>query len=608
MPPPLLLLQDVSLTFGFAPLLAGAGLAVAAGDRVCLVGRNGSGKSTLLRIAAGLVQPDAGRRFVQPGTTIRYLPQEPDLSGFATALAYVEAGLEPEAAEHHHRALHLLRELGLTGGEDPASLSGGEVRRLALTRVLAPSPDILLLDEPTNHLDLPGIEWLEHELAGMQSGIVLTSHDRRLLERISRTTIWLDRGVSRTLNEGFAAFEPWRDAVLEQEESEHHKLARRIAAEEDWLRYGVTARRTRNQRRLAELHALRKKRKERRGVQGAVRLDAAQAGLSGRLVIVAQGISKSLEGRSIVRNFSVGILRGDRVGIVGPNGAGKTTLLNLLTGALAPDTGEVRLGTNLAQATLDQRRETLDPAQSLSEALTGGGDVVTVGGQTRHVVSYMKDFMFHPEQARTPAGLLSGGERARLTLARAFARPSNLLVLDEPTNDLDLETLDLLQERLAEYPGTVLLVSHDRDFLDRVVTSIIVAEGNGRWIDYAGGYSDMLAQRPPARGGSPAPSWAANQPRPPAAVRTPAAARSRRMSFKEQYALETLPARIAALQREIDSLNADLADPDLYTRDVGRFAQVTAALAAAQQKLSPLEEQWLALEMLREEIDGVERN
>jgi len=279
-----------------------------------------------------------------------------------------------------------------------------------------------------------------------------------------------------------------------------------------------------------------------------------------------------------------------------------------LTGALAPDTGEVRLGTNLAQATLDQRRETLDPAQSLSEALTGGGDMVTVGGQTRHVVSYMKDFMFHPEQARTPVGLLSGGERARLTLARAFARPSNLLVLDEPTNDLDLETLDLLQERLAEYPGTVLLVSHDRDFLDRVVTSIIVAEGNGRWIEYAGGYTDMLAQHPPARGGSPVTPWVANQPRPPAEVRTPPAARSRRMSFKDQYALETLPARIAALQREIDSLNADLADPDLYTRDVGRFGRVTAALAAAQQKLSPLEEQWLALEMLREEIDGVERN
>src|SRR5215831_15650054 len=498
MPPPLLLLQDISLTFGVTPLLSGAGLAVAAGDRICLVGRNGSGKSTLLRIAAGLVQPDAGYRFAQPGATIHYLPQEPDLSGFANTLAFVDAGFSVEATDGRHRALYLLRELGLSGKEDPASLSGGEARRAALARALAPSPDILLLDEPTNHLDLLGIEWLERELVGMRSGIVLISHDRRLLERISRTTIWLDYGITRTLNEGFQAFEPWRDAILEQEANERHKLGRKIAMEEDWLRYGVTARRTRNQRRLADLHALRRKRKEQRAAQGTVRLEAAQAELSGRLVADARGISKSYGGRPVVRNFSTRIMRGDRVGIVGPNGAGKTTLLNLLTGALMPDTGEVRLGTNLAQVTLDQRRETLDPEQSLTEALTSGsGDTVTVAGQSRHVIGYMKDFLFRPEQARTPVGVLSGGERARLILARAFARPSNLLVLDEPTNDLDLETLDLLQERLAEYPGTVLLVSHDRDFLDRVVTSVIATEGNGRWIEYAGGYTDMVAQRKP---------------------------------------------------------------------------------------------------------------
>jgi ATP-binding cassette subfamily F protein uup len=609
MPPPLLLMQDINLSFGFTPLLAGAGLAVAAGDRVCLVGRNGSGKSTLLRIAAGLVQPDAGRRFAQPGATIRYLPQEPDLSGFATTLAYVEEGLGREAAEGRHRALYLLKELGLTGAEDPASLSGGEARRAALARVLAPSPDILLLDEPTNHLDLPGIEWLERELAGMHSGIVLVSHDRRLLERISHTTVWIDRCITRTLNEGFTAFEPWRDAVLEQEESEHHKLVRKIAMEEDWLRYGVTARRTRNQKRLGDLQALRQKRKERRAAQGTVRLEAAQAGLSGRLVMVAQGVSKSYGGRPIVRDFSAAVLRGDRVGIVGPNGAGKTTLLNLLTGALAPDSGEVRLGTNLAQVTLDQRRETLDPAQSLSEALTGGsGDTVVVGSQSRHVVGYMKDFLFRAEQARTPVGVLSGGERARLTLARSFARPSNLLVLDEPTNDLDLETLDLLQERLAEYPGTVLLVSHDRDFLDRVVTSVIAAEASGRWIEYAGGYADMLAQRASARGGSPrATALVAKQPRPITGVRAPPAARPRRMSFQDRHALGTLPARIAALQTKIAELNAVLADPDLYTRDPRRFGETTKALAVARHGLTAVEEQWLNLELLREEIDDAER-
>jgi ABC transport system ATP-binding/permease protein len=607
MPLPLVLLRNINVTFGVTPLLSGAELAVAAGDRICLVGRNGSGKSTLLRIAAGLVQPDAGDRFAQLGATIHYLPQEPNLVGFATTLAYVDAGFSA-ADDSRHRALYLLKELGLSGEEDPAALSGGEARRAALARTLAPSPDILLLDEPTNHLDLPGIEWLERELAGMRSGIVLVSHDRRLLERISRTTIWLDRGVTRILNEGFKAFEPWRDAVLEQEAGEQHKLGRKIAMEEDWLRYGVTARRTRNQRRLAELLALRRKRKEQRAAPRSVRLEAAQADLSGRLVAVAQGISKSYGGRSVVRDFSARIMRGDRVGIVGPNGAGKTTLLNLLTGALMPDTGEVRLGTNLAQVTLDQRRDTLDPAQTLTQALTGGsGDTVAVAGQSRHVIGYMKDFLFRPEQASTPVGVLSGGERARLALARAFARPSNLLVLDEPTNDLDLETLDLLQERLAEYPGTVLLVSHDRDFLDRVVTSVIATEGNGRWVEYAGGYADILAQREPAvRSTPPAKASVTKPPRSATESRAQRAARPRRMSFNDRRALEMLSARIAALQTQIAGLNAVLADPDLYARDPGRFGATTQALAVARDELAAAEEQWLTLEMLREEIDDLE--
>ena len=565
----------------------------------------------MLRFAAGLVLPDAGRRFAQPGAAIRYLPQEPDLSGFATTLAFVEAAFGADVTEGQlnagrHRALYLLKELGLTGEEDPASLSGGEARRAALARALAPTPDVLLLDEPTNHLDLPGIEWLERELARMSSGIVLVSHDRKLLERVSRGTVWLDRGVTRTLDQGFQAFEAWRDTVLEQEESERHKLGRKIAMEEDWLRYGVTARRTRNQRRLAELHDMRRKRREQRGAQGGVRTTAAQADLSGRLVAVATGVSKFYGGQPIVRDFSTRILRGDRVGIVGPNGIGKTTLLNLLTGALAPDAGEVRLGTNLAQVTLDQRRETLDPEESLSDALTGGGgDAVSVGGQSRHVIRYMKDFLFRPEQAKTPVGVLSGGERARLTLARAFARPSNLLVLDEPTNDLDLETLDLLQERLAEYPGTVLLVSHDRDFLDRAVTSVIAAEGDGRWIEYAGGYTDMLVQRAGSSPRPPAAKAMARKPaRSPAEAAPPTAARPRRMSFKDSHALETLPARIAALQRQIAGLDTALADPELYARDPRRFGDTTTALAAAREELASVEEQWLTLEILREELDA----
>jgi ATP-binding cassette subfamily F protein uup len=603
MAPPLLLLRDISLTLGATPLLSGAELAVAAGDRICLVGRNGSGKSTLLRIAAGLVDPDAGERFVQPGTAVSYLPQEPDLSGFATTLTYVEGGFASESTDHH-RALYLLKALGLTGSEDPAALSGGEARRAALARALAPLPDILLLDEPTNHLDLPGIEWLEEELGGLRSGIVLISHDRRMLEKLSRSTVWLDRGVTRTLDEGFTRFEAWRDGVLDQEESEQHQLGRKIAMEEDWLRYGVTARRTRNQRRLAELHALRRQRKEHRGAVGAVRLEAAQADPSGRLVAVAASIAKSYGGRPIVRDFSTRILRGDRVGIIGPNGAGKTTLLNMLIGQLPPDAGEVKLGTNLAPVILDQRRETLDPEQTLTQALTGGaGDTISVAGESRHVIGYMKDFLFRPEQARTPVGTLSGGERARLVLARAFARPSNLLVLDEPTNDLDLETLDLLQERVAEYRGTVLLVSHDRDFLDRVVTSVIATEGNGRWREYAGGYTDMLAQRPTPFAAAP-PTGEASA-RPTARVATPEPSRSRRLSYSEQRALEMLPEQIASLLARIEVLNGELADPNLYARDAKLFAAKTTALAAAHDELTAAEDQWLTLEMRREAIEGV---
>jgi ATP-binding cassette subfamily F protein uup len=602
MAPPLLTLQDISLRFGPAPLLAGAGLSVGPGDRVCLVGRNGSGKSTLLRIAAGLLAPDAGRRFAQPGATIRYLPQEPDLSGHASTLDYVEAGLGTDAAVDRHRALYLLQRLGLTGDENPAALSGGEARRAALAAVLAPEPDILLLDEPTNHLDLPGIAWLEAELSGLRTGIVSISHDRRLLEAISRTTVWLDRGLTRTLDVGFSGFEAWRDSVLEQEETERHKLSRKIAMEEDWLRYGVTARRKRNVKRLADLHGLRAQRREARAAQGNVKLDAAQADLSGRLVMVAEGVSKAFGERVVVRDLSTRVLRGDRVGIIGANGAGKTTLLKLLTGTLAPDAGEVRLGTNLMQVTLDQRREALDPAQTLSAALTGGaGDTVLVNGQRRHVVGYMKDFLFAPDQAGTPVGVLSGGERGRLMLAQAFARPSNLMVLDEPTNDLDLETLDLLQEHLADYPGTVLLVSHDRDFLDRVATSVLVSAGEGRWLDYAGGYTDMLAQGGPAVGAAPDATAPARSARSRAAA-SAAPARAR-FSFKDRHALQALPARIAALESEIARLQAKLADAGLYARDPKGFAATSEKLAEAQAGLAAAEDTWLTLEMRRAEAD-----
>ena len=385
---------------------------------------------------------------------------------------------------------------GSHGDEDPAHVSGGEARRAALARVLAPSPDILLLDEPTNHLDLPTIEWLEGELESRRCALVIISHDRRFLSNLSRATAWLDRGQIRQIDRGFSAFEAWRDEVLAEEERDQHKLDRKIVNEEHWLRYGVSGRRKRNVKRLGNLHALRDQRRDYRGATGNASLAAAEADKSGKLVIEAKNIAKAYGDRTIVEDFSIRVQRGDRIGIVGPNGAGKTTLIDMLTGGSPPDSGTIRLGANIEMATLDQHRESLDPKSTLAEALTGGrGDHVMVGGKPKHVVSYMKDFLFAQEQMRTPLEVLSGGERGRLMLARSLAKPSNLLVLDEPTNDLDLETLDVLEEMLGDYEGTVILISHDRDFLDRVVTSVIVPEGNGRWIEYAGGYTDMLAQR-----------------------------------------------------------------------------------------------------------------
>ena len=600
--PPLLSLQDIALTFGGTQLLEAAELIVSPGQRIALVGRNGSGKSTLLKIAAGMVQHDGGKRFVEPSATIRYLPQEPDLSGFATTLAYVEAGLAP--GDDPYRAQYLLNALGLTGGENPTTLSGGEGRRAALARVLAPQPDVLLLDEPTNHLDLPVIEWLQEELSQMRSAMVLISHDRRFLSDLSRSTVWLDRGVTRRIEKGFGAFEAWRDEVLELEEKERHKLDRQIVREEHWLRYGVTARRKRNVGRLERLANLRQERREQRKVTGSVSMAVTEGRTSGALVAEAENISKSFGPRTVVRDFSTRVLRGDRVGIVGPNGAGKTTLIKMLTGLLPPDTGTIKLGAALELAMLDQGRARLEPETRLKDALTGGGsDTLKINGENKHVVGYMKDFLFTPEQANTPIGKLSGGERARVALARALALPSNFLVLDEPTNDLDLETLDLLEEMVSDYAGTVVVVSHDRDFLDRVATSVIMAEGDGRWTEYAGGYSDMVAQRGSGVAARVV-EKAAKAERPKAEPSAPPAAAKRKLSFKEKHALDTLPKEIDKLDAEIAMLNKALAAPDLYSKDPNGFATKSKALEAAAAKKAAAEEQWLELEMLREELEG----
>ena len=599
--PPLLQVRDIGLTLGGAPLFEKAELSISPGDRIALVGRNGSGKSTLMRIAAGLAAPDRGTRFQQPSARLAFLPQEPDMSGFATALDYVLAGM----GEHDdvHAARVMMTELGVDPAADPATLSGGEARRAALVRVLSPEPEILLLDEPTNHLDLIAIEWLESHLSGCRSAIALVSHDKRLMADLTNATVWVDRGKTHRLDRGFSAFEAWRDAKLEEEEQERHKLDRRIVDEEHWMRYGVTARRKRNMRRVAELEGLRRERREARRSAGLASMVAQDAKPSGALVVEAERIGKSFGGGPIVRDFSLRIMRGDRIGIIGANGAGKTTLINLLTGALAPDAGDIRIGSNVTMARLDQKRTSLQPSTTLIDALTGGGsDYVTINGERRHVIGYMKDFLFGPEQARTPIEKLSGGERGRLTLAIALAAPSNLIVLDEPTNDLDVETLDLLQELLGEYKGTILLVSHDRDFLDRVATSVIVSEGGGRWLEYSGGYSDMVAQRGYGLSGPLAVSPAGKSDKP--AVRSTSEAPSKRkLSFNEKRALERLPERMDALRQDLEALEAKLADPDFAAREPGGFEAATLRYGRIREELEKAEDEWLALEILREGIE-----
>ncbi len=597
---PILFLDDIYLTFGGTPLLEGASIAVHAGDRICLVGRNGSGKSTLMKIAAGLVEADKGKRFVQPGVAFHYLPQEPDLEGHDTIEDYVLSGL----GEHDdpHAARLLIEELDLSPDAKTENLSGGESRRAALVRALAPEPEILFLDEPTNHLDLPVIEWLEGKLRHIRSALVLISHDRRFLENLSQQTVWMDRGQSRVLNKGFKHFEDWRDETLEQEEVDRHKLSRKIVREEHWITHGVSGRRKRNMRRVKELAGLRQEKKDERKVQGGVQLTMAEGETSGKLVTKLFGVSKSYDERAIVDDFSMIISRGDRVGIVGPNGSGKTTLIKLITGELEPDSGKVKRGVNLETLMIDQKREMLDPNWTLKDALTDGrGETVVIGEETKYVYSYMKDFLFLPEQARTPLHALSGGERGRLMLARGLRTPSNFLVLDEPTNDLDLETLDLLQEFLADYPGTVLLVSHDRDFIDRVCTSVITSDGDGSWQEYAGGYSDMISQR-----GKPQNVEISKPKSKPKSkqVQSQSKVDVAKLSFKQEHLLKTLPKEIERLEFEIAKLKTALAKPGFYDEDPKKFNAWATELSKRENLLSEKEDQWLELEMLAEEFQA----
>ena len=557
-----------------------------------------------MKIAAGIVEHDEGERFVKPGTSWRYLPQEPDLSAFQTSRDYIAEGLV--GADDGGRIPYLLDALGLTGEEDPKVMSGGEMRRAALARTLAPNPDILMLDEPTNHLDLPAIEWLEEELSRSNSAILLISHDRRFLENLSRRTVWMDRGETRDLDKGFGAFEDWRDNFLEQEEVERHKMERKVHREQHWVIHGVSGRRKRNVRRLKELGELRKTIKNQRQVTGSAQITVTEANTSSKQIVKMEDVSHAYCERPIVQDLSLRINRGERLGLIGPNGAGKTTLLKLIMGDLTPNEGKIDLGMNLEPLVIDQKRETLDPEWTLKDALTdGSNDTVIVGGESVHVMRYMKDFLFLPEQARTPLHALSGGERGRLQLARGLRLPSNFLILDEPTNDLDLETLDLLQEMVANYNGTVIIVSHDRDFLDRTVTRTLAYEGPGQWQVYAGGYSDMIAQRGvgvEARKNK-KDNLKSHTPSKDSSLPTQKK-NTKKLSYKHKFRLEQLPNEMSKLEKDIAMFEEKMANPDFYANDPDGFAKTSIAHQAAHEKLSAAEEEWLELEMMREEADS----
>jgi ATP-binding cassette subfamily F protein uup len=595
---PLLQLTDISLTFGGNPVFSELSLVVQEGDRLALVGRNGSGKSTLMKVMAGLVEADTGRIVTPEGVRVGYMEQDPDFGGFATLGDFASATLDPAEAWRVEAAAEGLK---LKLDAEPDRASGGERRRAALARLLAEAPELMLLDEPTNHLDIEAIGWLERALMESRAGFVLISHDRAFLNALARGTLWLDRGVVRRMDRPFGEFEAWRDKIWEEEDQARHKLDRKIKAEARWAVEGISARRKRNQGRVRALAELRAERAGQIRRQGTAEMVLEAGPSSGKRVIEARGISKRYGDQVILQPFDLRVLRGDRVAFVGPNGAGKTTLLNMLTGHLAPDTGEVILGTGIEMAVFDQTRAQLDPEATLWDSLTddpaarvsGASDQVLVRGQAKHVVGYLKEFLFNEAQARAPVRSLSGGEKARLLLARIMARTSNLLVLDEPTNDLDIETLDLLQDILADYPGTVLLVSHDRDFIDRVASVTVALEGQGRAVAYAGGWTDMQAQRQETAAVAAAPSSGR-----PASPDVKPRVKSGRtgLSFSESHRLKALPDEIARLEAEIDKLSELLSDPELFSREPVKFRKASEAMAERQAKLIAAEEEWLMLE------------
>jgi ATP-binding cassette subfamily F protein uup len=594
---PLLQLNEISLTFGGDPIFDGLSLVAQPGDRVALVGRNGSGKSTLMKVMGGLVEADKGEVIAGPGVSVGYMEQEPDLSGFATLGDFASHGLD-------EGEMYKVERAGAGLKFDPArpveTASGGERRRAALARLMAGAPDLMLLDEPTNHLDIEAIAWLESELKATRKGYIIISHDRAFLKALTRATLWIDRGMVKRQEKGFGEFEAWRDAAWEEEDTQRHKLNRKIKAEARWAVEGISARRKRNQGRVRALQELRSERAGQISRQGAAAMAFEGGQKSGRKVIEATQITKAFGDKKILEPFDIKINRGDRIALVGPNGVGKTTLLNMMIGREEPDSGTIKLGTNLELALFDQSRAQLDGDMSLWESLTGDpemrvsgkADQVMVRGMPKHVVGYLKEFLFDEGQARAPVRSLSGGEKARLLLAKLMARSSNFLVLDEPTNDLDIETLDLLQDLLGQYDGTVILVSHDRDFLDRVAITTVAMEGDGKATVYAGGWSDYIAQRNQDDFGESVVKSKRAAPK----GKEKEAAVSKGLSFTEQHRLDAIPAEMKQLEAEIGKLQELMGDPELFTANPVKFQKATDALIERQSKLDAAEEEWMALE------------
>ena len=598
--PPILTIKGARLSFGTNELFTNVELYINRGDKISLVGRNGCGKSTLLKVIARDIEPDAGEIFVQPGVKVSYMPQDPDFSGYATLREVVLSGLPEHERGQEYRADILIEQFDIRAEQSPEQSSGGERKKAALAKALINEPDILLLDEPTNHLDMPTIEKLEKIIADFRGAVILISHDRMFLSNTSRTTFWLDRGILRRNNKGFRYFEEWQEQVIDQEIIEQKYLNKKIEEETEWLHKGVTARRKRNQGRLRRLQQLRQERREQIRQIGSVKLEVEEGELRSKMVIEAKHVCKTFGDREIVKDFSTRIIKGNKIGIVGPNGAGKTTLIKLLTKRLEPDSGHVRIGKNLEEAYFDQNRLTLDPKKTLWKTLCNEGDHIFVRGSYRHVVAYLKDFLFRPDQAQCPVSALSGGEKNRLMLAVALAQPSNFLVLDEPTNDLDMDTLDLSQEVLDEYEGTILLVSHDRDFIDRVVTSVIYMPGDGSVSEHAGSYSDLLEKlksKIPAKKENKKEALPRKEEKPKSETK-----KTGRLSYNQQRLLEILPGKISELEKQIGDTEAALSDSSLYTENPEKFDALTTQLEKLKAELEKSENQWLEIEMLRESI------